>query len=58
MLHITQERLNATDLVVLVDRDGRAQWSSHRTDTEIINMLRGIADLIEARQLMAEKDTP
>jgi hypothetical protein len=54
MLHITQERLNATDLVVLVDREGRAQWSSHRSDTEIINMLRGIADLIEARQLTKE----
>jgi len=50
-LVISQERLDATDLVVLVDRDGKAAWSSHRSDTEIVNMLRGIADLIEARQL-------
>jgi hypothetical protein len=53
-MQVTQRRLDQTDLIVLVDRDGKAEWSSHRSDAEIVDMLRGIADLIEARQLEAD----
>lgn len=38
----------------LQSNEGKAQWSSHRSDAEIVNMLRGIAELIEARQLERE----
>lgn len=54
MMRVTQHRLDGTDLIVLVDREGHAEWSSHRSDTEVINMLRGIAYLIEARMLEAD----
>lgn len=53
-LTVTQALLDKTDLIVLVDRDGKAQWSSHRSDAEIVDMLRGIAELIEARLLERE----
>lgn len=54
---ITQELLDAADLVVIIGRDGAAQWSSHRDKTEVVSALRQLAEQIEAEVLMEEVQT-
>jgi hypothetical protein len=51
---ITQELLDEADLVVVVGRNGAAQWSSHRGKPEVISALRQLAEQIEADVLMEE----
>jgi hypothetical protein len=50
-MNITQHQLDRTDLVVLVGHEGLVEWSSHRDRDEVADMLRKIADGIEAGTL-------
>jgi hypothetical protein len=50
-LDISQHGLDRADLVVLVRHDGLVEWSAKRTRAEVVDMLRGIADEIEAGTL-------
>lgn len=53
-LRITQELLDEADLVVVVGRNGAAQWSSHRGKSEVVSALRQLAEQIEAELLTEE----
>lgn len=45
---ITQDKLDEADLVLIVDRDGKYEWSAgDRSVTELVNVLHDIADDIE-----------
>jgi hypothetical protein len=50
-MNITQHQLDRTDLVVLVGHERLVEWSSHRDRDEVADMLRKIADGIEAGTL-------
>jgi hypothetical protein len=43
-LNITQQELDRTDLVVLVDHNGFVKWSAGRSREQVADMLRRIAD--------------
>jgi hypothetical protein len=49
MMRVDQSKLDSTDLIVLVSREGHIEWSSHRSDAQVVAMLRALADDIENR---------
>jgi hypothetical protein len=50
-MDLTQNQLDRTDLLVLVGHDGVVEWSSHRDRDQVVDMLRKIADGIDAGTL-------
>lgn len=54
----TRDEIIECDLIVIVDHKGNHKWSSKRTITETVNMLRDIADKIEIDSLKAMAEAP
>ncbi len=46
-MNITQHQIDRSDLVVIVGHDGLVEWSAKRDRTQVVDMLRSIADSIE-----------
>ena len=49
MITYTQKELDDAALLLIVGEDGNHKWSATKTDSQVVTMLRGIADDIEAR---------
>lgn len=43
----TKGEIESADLVLTVDKDGRAKWSANRSSAEVAKVLRDLADEID-----------